>query len=80
MTVGEDLRDLLEKLADDNPVVSKNDKDLPEVTIMKRGEVTHGGDSIKTREPENMEVVRSLVERIPEEYSGEQHFEGRECR
>ena len=45
VTVGEELRRLLEKLADDKPVVSESGKDRPEVTILKRGEVTHGGDS-----------------------------------
>ena len=67
MTVGQELRRLLEKLADDKPVVSNSGNDGPEVTIMERGEETHGGNSMKTREPESKEVVRSLVERISED-------------
>ena len=31
--IGEDLRRLLEKLADDKPVVRNNNKDKPEITI-----------------------------------------------
>ena len=31
------------------------------------GEVKHDGDSMKSREPENKEVVRTLVGRISEE-------------
>ena len=37
VTIGEELRRLLEKLADDKPVARNNDKDKPEVTILKRG-------------------------------------------
>ena len=36
VTIGEDLRKLLEKLADDKPVVQNNDNDKPEVTILKK--------------------------------------------
>ena len=67
VTVGEKLRRLLEKLADDKSVVSKSVKDRPEVTILKREEVTHGEDSIKNRESESKEAVQTLVEKIPEE-------------
>ena len=44
VTVGEDLRKLLERLADDKPVVSESGKDRPEVAILKRGEMKHDGD------------------------------------
>ena len=44
VTIGEDLRRLLEKLADDKPVVSNSGKDKSEVTILKKGEASHGGD------------------------------------
>ena len=67
LTVVEDLRRLLERLADDKPVVSENSKNRPEVTILKRGEVKHDGDWMKIGEPEKKEVVRTLVERIPKE-------------
>ena len=66
MTVGQDLRRLLERLADDKPVVSNSKIVRPEVTIMKREE-THDKNSTRAREPEKKEVVRSLVERIPED-------------
>ena len=46
VTLGEDLRRLLEKLADDKPVVRNNDKDKPEVTILKRGEAAQCEDSM----------------------------------
>ena len=41
VTVGEDLRKLLERLADDKSVVPESGKDRPEVTILKRGELKH---------------------------------------
>ena len=41
VTVGKDLRKLLERLADDKPVVSESGKARPEVAILKRGEVKH---------------------------------------
>ena len=62
VTVGEDLRKLLERQADDKLVVPESGKDKPEVTILKRGELKHDGDLIKSKE-----VVRPLNERIPEE-------------
>ena len=46
VTLGEDLRRLLEKLADDKPEVRNNDKDKPEVTILNRGKAAHGEDSM----------------------------------
>ena len=48
VTLGQDLRRLLEKLADDKPVVSNSGNDGPEVTIMKREE-THDGNSTRAR-------------------------------
>ena len=49
------------ELADDKTVVSESGRDRPEVTILKRWEVKHDGDLMKSKE-----VVRTLVERIPE--------------
>ena len=66
MTIGEDLRRLLEKLADDIPVARNNDKDKPEVTILKRREAAQGEDSTM-KQHEGKEVVRTLIEKIPEE-------------
>ena len=67
VTIGEDLRRLLEKLADDKPVVQNIDDDKPEVNILKRGEAAHGEDSTIGKQPEDKEVVRALVEKIPED-------------
>ena len=58
----ENLRKLLERLADGKPVVPESGKDRPEVTILKIRELKHDGDLMKSKE-----VVRTLVERIPEE-------------
>ena len=43
-------------------MVPESGKDRPEITILKRGELKHDGDLMKSKE-----VVRTLVERIPEE-------------
>ena len=67
MTIGEDLRRLLEKLADDKPIVRNNDKDKSEVNILKRGETARGEDSTIGKQPDDKEVVRTLVEKIPED-------------
>ena len=62
-----DLMRLLEKLADDKPVVHNKGEEEPEVTILKRNEADGGKDSSKERKPDGKEVVQSLVERIPED-------------
>ena len=51
VTVGEDLRKLLDRLGDVKPVVSESCKDRPEVTILERWEVKHDGNLMKSREP-----------------------------
>ena len=66
VTVGEDLRKLLERLADDKLVVSESGRDRREVTILKKREVKQDGDLTKSREPQSKEVVRTLNERIQE--------------
>ena len=66
VTIGEDLRRLLEKLADNKPVDRNNDEDNPEVIILKRGEAALGEDST-IRQPDEKEVVRIMVEKIPED-------------
>ena len=65
--IGEYLRRLLENLADDKPVVWNNDKDEPEVAILRRNEAAYGDDSLKEKQLDDKEVVQSLVEKIPEE-------------
>ena len=67
MTIGEDLMRLLEKLADDKPVIRNNNKDKLEATIWKRGEAAPGEDSRIGKQPDYKEVVRTLVEKIPED-------------
>ena len=65
-TVGHDLRRLLETLADEKPVVSNSGNEGPEVTIKKREE-THDGNLTRGMEAEKKKVIRSLVEKIPED-------------
>ena len=65
--IGDDLRRLLEKLADDKPVVRSKDKKEPEVTISGRNDADGSEDSLKEKQPDEKEVVQSLVEKIPEE-------------
>ena len=65
--IGEDLRRLLEGLADDRLVVQTNDKDEPEVSILRRDEAAYGEDSLKENQLDGKDVVQSSVEKIPEE-------------
>ena len=64
---GEDLGRLLAKLADDKPVFRSNDKDKPEVTILRRGQPAHGEYSMKVKQPDYKKGMRTLVEKIPED-------------
>ena len=57
---------LLEKLADDKPVVQDKGAEEPEVTILRRN-ADGKQDSSKERKPDGREVVQSLVDRIPED-------------
>ena len=65
--IGEDMRGLLENLADDRPVVRNNDKEEPEVSILRRIEAAYGEDSLKENQLDDKDVVQSLVEKILEE-------------
>ena len=65
--IGEDLNRLLERLADDRPAAQTNDKDEPEVSIVRRDEAAYGGDSLKEKQLDGKDVMQSLVEKIPEE-------------
>ena len=62
LKIGEDLRRLLEKLADEKHVVWNDDKDNLEVTLLKRGEAAHGENSLTGEQPDDKEIVRTLVE------------------
>ena len=64
--IDEDLMRLLEKLADDEPVIKKNAKEEPEVTILRRNETGGGDDSLKEKF-DGKEVVQSLVDKIPDD-------------
>ena len=55
--VGEDLRRLLENLADDKPVVRNNDKDKPKVTILRKNEAAYG--SLKKKQLDDKETICS---------------------
>ena len=65
--IDEDSRRLLEKLADDKPVIKEKGKEEPEVTILRRKEADSGEDSRKENKSGEREVVRSLVGKIPED-------------
>ena len=65
--IGDELRRLLQKLADAKPVVRKKGKEEPEVTILRRNDADGSEDSLKEKQPDEKEVVQSLVERIPED-------------
>ena len=47
--IDEDLMRLLEKLADDKPVIKEKDKEEPEVMILKRNENGGGEDCLKEK-------------------------------
>ena len=60
------LMRLLEKLADDKPVIKKKGKEEPEVPILRRNETGGGEDSLKEKS-DGKEVVQSLVDKIPDD-------------
>ena len=64
--IDEDLMRLLEKLADDKPVIKEKDKEEPEVTILRRNETGGGEDSLKEKS-DGKEVEQSLVDQIPDD-------------
>ena len=64
--IDEDLRRLLEKLADDKPVIKEKGMEEPEVTILRRNEAIGGENSLKDKSDEK-EVVQSLVDKTPDD-------------
>ena len=64
--IDEDLMRLLEKLADDKPVIKEKDKEEPEVTILRRNVAGDVKDSLKQKS-NGKEVVHSLVDKLPED-------------
>ena len=65
--IDDDLKRLLEKLADDKPVIQENCKEKPDVTILRKSGTASDGDTSKVTNLDGKEVVQSLVERIPAE-------------
>ena len=61
----DDLKRLLEKLADDKPVIQENSKAEPEVTILQKSGIGSDGSISKVTNTDGKEVVQSLVEKIP---------------
>ena len=64
--IHEDLMRLLEKLAEDKPVIKEKGKEELEVTILRRNE-TGGGEDSLTEKSDGKEVVQSLVDKIPDD-------------
>ena len=65
--IDEDLMRLLEKLADDKPLIEGKGKDEPEVTILRRSETVGGENSLEESNPDGKEIVQSLVDKIPDD-------------
>ena len=65
--IDDDLMRLLEKLADDKPVIQEKGKEEPEVTILRRSERVSDKNTSKATNPDGKEVVQSLVEKIPDD-------------
>ena len=57
---------LLEKLSDDKPVIQGKVQEAPELTILRREETVNNTDVSKGSITDSKEVVRSLVEKIPD--------------
>ena len=57
---------LLEKLSDDKPVIQEKGQEGPELTILRRKETVNNTDSSKGSVTDSKDVVRSLVDKIPE--------------
>ena len=64
--IDDDLMRLLEKLAEDKPVIQEKGKEEPEVTILRRSETVGNADSSRGSVSDSKDVVRSLVDKIPE--------------
>ena len=64
--IDDDLMRLLEKLSDDKPVIQEKGQEGPELTILRRKETVNNTDSSKGSVTDSKDVVRSLVDKIPE--------------
>ena len=65
--IDDDLMSLLEKLADDKPVIQEMGKEEPEVTILRKSEIVSDDNTSRVTDPDGKEVVQSLVEKIPDD-------------
>ena len=65
--IDEDLMRLLQKLADDKPVIQEKGKEEPEVTILRRSKTVSGKNTSKETNPDGKEIVQSLFEKIPDD-------------
>ena len=65
--IDEDLMRLLEKLADDKPVIEGKGKEDPEVTILRKSETVGDENTSEERNPDGKEIVQSLVDKIPDD-------------
>ena len=63
--IDDELKRLLEKLADDKPVIQENCKEEPEVTILRKSGIASDGNTSKVTNLDGKEVVQSLVEKVP---------------
>ena len=64
--IDDDLMRSLEKLSDDKPVIQEKGQEGPELTILRRKETANNTDSSKGSVTDSKDVVRSLVDKIPE--------------
>ena len=64
--IDDDLMRLLEKLSDEKPVIQEKGQEEPEVTILRRKETVNNTDSSRGSVTDSKDVVRSLVDKIPE--------------
>ena len=64
--IDDDLMRLLEKISDDKPVIQEESREEPELTILRRKETVNNTDSSKGSVTDSKDVVRSLVDKIPE--------------
>ena len=65
--IDEELMRLLEKLADDKPVIERKGKEEPEVTILRRSETASGENTSEESNPDGKEIVQSLVDKITDD-------------
>ena len=62
--IDEDLKGLLERLADDKPVIQENCKEESEVTLLRKSGTASDRNTSKVTNLDGTEVVQSLVEKI----------------